>query len=309
MDNIKEKYIKDLLKSNEGIKILNQKFSTIITDKEFYRYGLLTTIIKVLIEKGYSQTIFDNFKLILSSSLTDEIFDILLIIKDMPNSNQLFSNNIQEIYLKLEGEEILEFIKLLDEPKQDEIFKRNEYSYKLYQEGFIRASTLANIIKGDLSIFIEELIKDVSEGKELKSLEAGTYNDAILTNGYVIKLGETRDRFEIPYHPNILQPLLRERIKDQNGKDILIIEVQNQVNTKDITDLQRKELIKKLSKAKISCRDILYGNVGILLKPNKRVLFNGVGGIQDHDDIDEETLQPGEPVIFDTDMIEKNDER
>mgnify|MGYP004467136417 FL=1 len=73
----------------------------------------MTTIIEVLIENGYTQTIFDNFKLILSSSLTDETFDVLLIIKDMSNSNQLFSNNIEEIYLKLEGEEILEFIELL----------------------------------------------------------------------------------------------------------------------------------------------------------------------------------------------------
>lgn len=308
MSTIKEKYLNDLLKNNEGIKILNKKFSTIITDKDFYKYGLLTKIIQALIKNGYAQTIFDNFNLILSSSLPDETFDILLLIKSIPNSNQLFSNNIEEIYLKLEGEEILEFIELLDKSKQDEIFKRNEFSYNLYKEGFIRESTLGNIIKGDLSIFIEELIKEVSEGKKLESLEAGTYNDAILTNDYVIKLGETRDKFEIPYHPNILQPLLRERIKDKNGKDILIVEVQNKVDTKNITDSQRKELIKKLSKAQITCRDILYGNIGILLKPNQRALFNGVGGIQDYDDIKEETLQPGEPVIFDTDMIEKNDE-
>ena len=220
MSTIKEKYLNDLLKNNEGIKILNKKFSTIITDKDFYKYGLLTQIIQTLIKNGYTQTIFDNFNLILSSSLTDETFDILLLIKSIPNSNQLFFNNIEEIYLKLEGEEILEFIELLDKSKQDEIFKKNEFSYNLYKEGFIRESTLGNIIKGDLSIFIEELIKEVSEGKKLESLEAGTYNDAILTNDYVIKLGETRDKFEIPYHPNILQPLLRERIKDKNGKVI-----------------------------------------------------------------------------------------
>ena len=159
MSTIKEKYLNDLLKNNEGIKILNKKFSTIITDKDFYKYGLLTQIIQALIKNGYTQTIFDNFNLILSLSLTDETFDILLIIKSIPNSNQLFSNNIEEIYLKLEGEEILEFIELLDKSKQDEIFKRNEFSYNLYKEGFIRESTLGNIIKGDLSIFIEELIK------------------------------------------------------------------------------------------------------------------------------------------------------
>ena len=79
------------------IKILNKKFSTIITDKDFYKYGLLTQIIQTLIKNGYTQTIFDNFNLILSSSLTDETFDILLLIKSIPNSNQLFFNNIEEI--------------------------------------------------------------------------------------------------------------------------------------------------------------------------------------------------------------------
>lgn len=127
MSTIKEKYLNDLLKNNEGIKILNKKFSTIITDKDFYKYGLLTQIIQTLIKNGYTQTIFDNFNLILSSSLTDETFDILLLIKSIPNSNQLFFNNIEEIYLKLEGEEILEFIELLDKSKQDEIFKKMNF--------------------------------------------------------------------------------------------------------------------------------------------------------------------------------------
>lgn len=45
----------------------------------------------------------------------------------------------------------------------------------------------------------------------------------------------------------------------------------------------------------------------MLKKPNKRKLFNGVGGIIDNKDIEERTANPGEPVIFDTDMIEKDD--
>lgn len=306
MEEEKEKHLKKLLKSASGIKILSEKLSIIISDKEFYKYGLLTQIIEVLIKNGYGNVVLDNFSSILNNSLKDEVLEIVTMIAEIPGGEQTLVNNINTIYSKLEGEELLEFINLLDEEKKKEILQRNEFSYKLYKEGFIRESTLGGIIKGDLSIFIEELVKEVSAGKELKKLEPGTYNDAIATNGYIIKLGETRDKFEIPYHPNILQPIVRERITDKEGNDILIVEVQNQVDTKSVTNEQRKQIIEKLARSKISCKDILYDNIGILLKPNKRILYNGLGGIIDYKDIPEETLKPGEPVIFDTDMIEKD---
>lgn len=304
----KEKYIKDLLQTTNGIKILSEKLNIIIQDKDFYKYGLLTQIIEKLIKNGYSEVVLDNFTLILNNALKDETLDIVTMISEIPAGEKELLNNIEFIYSKLDGEELLDFIELLDDNKKDEILKRNEYSYNLYNRGFIRASTLGGIIKGDLSTFIEELIKEVSDGQELKKIEPGTYNDVIETNGYVIKLGETRDKFKIPYHPNILQPLLREKITDKNGNDVLIVEVQNQVDTKNVTEKQREELIQKLAKAKISCRDILYGNIGVLLKPNKRILYDGVGGIIDYKDITEETLEAqGETVIYDTDMIEREE--
>ena len=109
----------------------------------------------------------------------------------------------------------------------------------------------------------------------------------------------------MPYHPNILQPIIREKITDNAGNDVLIVEVQDKVDTKNVTKKQRLNLIEKLAKSHIKCRDILEDNIGILLKDNKRRLFNGVGGIIDYEDIQEQTLKPGELVIFDTDMIER----
>lgn len=303
----KENYLKNLLTNESGIKILSERLNIIIEDKDFYKYGLLIPIVKKLIENGYSKVVLDNFNVILKNALRDETLDIVLMIINVPNGNNIISKNIDLIFSKLDGEELVNFIDLLDGDKKEKILKRNEFSYNLYKKGFIRSSTLGGIIKGDLSIFVEEIIKEVSNSRELKKLEPGTYNDVIETNGYVIKLGETRDKFEIPYHPNILQPLLRERITDKNGKDVLIVEVQDKVDTKNVTKEQRDELIKKLKEAKINCRDILYGNIGLLKKPNKRKLFNGVGGIIDNKDIEERTANPGEPVIFDTDMIEKDD--
>lgn len=307
MEEEKEKYLRKLLQDTNGIKILSEKLNIIISDKNFYKYGLLTDILEKLIENGYSNVVLSNLTLILDKALKDETLEIITMVSEIPGGKMALLKNIDIIYLKLEGEEILEFIDLMDDNSQKEIFNKNKFSYYLYRNGFIRASTLGSIIKGDLSDFVEEVIKEVSEGKKLEKLESGTYSDVIETNGYIIKLGETRDKFEIPYHPNILQPLLRERVTDKAGNDILIVEVQNKVDTKSVTEKKRRELMQELKKSKIKCRDILYGNIGILLKPNERRLFNGVGGIIDHKDIPEKTLPPGEPVIFDTDMIEKDD--
>ena len=139
----------------------------------------------------------------------------------------------------------------------------------------------------------------------MESLNGGSFSDVIQTNGYVIKIGETRDRYEIPYHPNILQPLLRERIVDEDGKSVLVIEVQNLVDVNKVTEKDREKLKKRLEASGIRCTDMDDDNVGILIKPNKRMLYRGVGGIIDYEDIKEETLEPGEPVILDTDMLEK----
>lgn len=304
----KEKYLNQLLQDENGIKLINEKLALIIEDKDFYKYGLLTQIVDKLIEKGYSKTVLNNFQLILEKALKEENLDVVTSVSETPEGEEKLLENAGKIYSKLDGEEVLDFIDLLNNEKKEEILRKNKYSYDLYENGFIRESTLGGIIKGNLSDFVEEIIKEVSEGKELKKLEPGTYNDAIETNGYIIKLGETRDKFEIPYHPNILQPIVRERITDETGNDILIVEVQNKVDTKNITEKQREELIQKLKKSKIKCKDILFDNIGILLKPNERILFDGVGGIVDYDDIKEETLSPGEPVIFDTDLIEKEEE-
>lgn len=304
----KEEYLKELLNNPSGAQILSDKLSQLLDDSEFYKYGLLVSIIEKLIDSGYEDTVISQFPHILKRALKDEILDIADLLSDVQEGQETLIQNATQIIAKLDGEDIVGFIELLSDEKKKKIFERNEYSYNLYRQGLIRESTLGGIIKGDVSIFVEEIIKEVSEGKELKKIgDEGTYSDAIETNGYVIKLGETRDKFEIPYHPNILQPLLRERISDKEGKDVLIVEVQDKVDTKNVTEEQRQELINKLKKSKIKCKDILYGNIGILQKPNRRRLFDGVGGVTDHENIKEETLKPGVPVVYDTDMIEYND--
>ena len=300
----KEAYLRSILNNKDQISILSEKLSRIISDKDFYKYGLLEEIVDKLIECGYGETIINNFLLLIQVSIEDETMHVVNKVALLQGGKDILKTNLQAIYSKLDGEDIPEVIKLLDEEEQKRIKLRNSYAYDLYEKELIGENSLGSIIKSDMSIFVEEVIKEVSEGKNLEKLNSGTFSDVIKSNGYVIKIGQTRDKYQIPYHPNIVQPLLRENVEDEKGNNILVVEVQDEVNTKDVTDKQRKELREKLKKAKIKCADMDGDNVGILIKPNKRRLYNGVGGIIDYNHIKEETLQPGEPVIIDTDMIE-----
>ena len=301
----KEKYLKKLLSSHEGMRILSDRLEDVITDKEFYKLGLLTEIVDMLILNGYGQAILARFPIILKQALRDEVLPIVHSIFRVEGGKEIINKNIKSICNRLDGEDIVEVINLLGDEQKEKIALRNSFAYELYSEGLIGENVLGSIIKADVSIFIEEIIKEVSNGEKLESLNGGSFSDVIQTNGYVIKIGETRDRYEIPYHPNILQPLLRERIVDEDGKSVLVIEVQNLVDVNKVTEKDREKLKKRLEASGIRCTDMDDDNVGILIKPNKRMLYRGVGGIIDYEDIKEETLEPGEPVILDTDMLEK----
>lgn len=95
MEEEKEKHLKKLLKSASGIKILSEKLSLIISDKEFYKYGLLTQIIEVLIKNGYGNVVLDNFSSILNNSLKDEVLEIVTMIAEIPGGEQTLVSNIK----------------------------------------------------------------------------------------------------------------------------------------------------------------------------------------------------------------------
>lgn len=310
MGNYLEKVnlIKELLKPENRI-VLENKLPEILRDKDFYKFGLLENIINSL-EKtpDGEKAILENFEELLNNAYDDEAFYIVKVVSNIEEGQKMLVNNIYNIYKKLDVEEIPKFIELLEEKERKKIKEENSYGYELFEKKLIDEDTLGSIIKSQMNDFVKIMINEISNGKPLKRLSRGTYSVVIETNGYVVKMGETREKFEIPYHPNIIQPLLREEVKDNDGKTVFVTEIQPKVDTKSVNAKHIEYLKQKFKEAGLKYRDFgtdnEESNVGILIKPNKRYLSKGAGGIVDSG-VDEREAKPGEPVIIDTDLIER----
>lgn len=304
----KIKIIKQLLET-ENINLLIQKFDEIISDKDFYRFNLLNEILDALRKSEQGQEkVLNNFLRLLSNSFEEDTMYLLEVTAEIPNGKDAIYNNLNQVYKKVDVVDIPSMIEMLEDEAQESIYQENSFAYELRERELIDDDVLGAIIKSRMSDFVKIMLDEISEGKEIKALATGTYSTVLETNGYVIKLGETREKFEIPYHPNIIQPLLREEVKDEDGKSIFVAEIQPKVDTKNVTKEHVEYLKKKLKEAGIKYRD--YGeaddtsNIGILLKPNKRYLSKGAGGIVESG-VEEREAKPGEPVIIDLDLLER----
>lgn len=90
----------------------------------------------------------------------------------------------------------------------------------------------------------------------------------------VLKISKNRVTKQIPYCPEILQPLLRKELNSKNPKTnqeekIAFIEIQEFVNTKNITSKDVKEMYQKLKSEGIYWNDLKESNLGRLIKPNE----------------------------------------
>lgn len=304
----KVKVIKQILQT-ENINLLIQKLDEIISDKDFYRFNLLNEILDALRKSEQGQKkILDNFLKLLSSSFEEDTLYLLETTAEIPNGKSVIYNNLKQVYKKVDVADIPSMIEMLEDEAQESIYQENSFAYKLRERELIDDDVLGAIIKSRMSDFVKIMLDEISEGKEIKKLTTGTYSTVLETNGYVVKLGEAREKFEIPYHPNIIQPLLREEVKDEDGRTTFVAEIQPKVDTENVTKEHVEYIKQKLKESRIRYRD--YGeadhtsNIGILIKPNKRYLSKGAGGIVESG-VEEREAKPGEPVIIDLDLLER----
>lgn len=310
MDNFEGKIevIKQLLET-KNYNLLIQKFDIIISDNDFYKFNILSELLEILKNSNQGkEKILSNFLKLLDNSFEDETIHLLEVVQGIPGGKEIIYNNIKQVYKKIDVEDIPEMIEMLDTEAKKAVYKENKFAYELRKKELIDDEILGTIIKSRMSDFVKLMIEEVSEGKAIKKIAKGTYSIVLETNGCVIKLGESREKFEIPYHPNIIQPLLREEVKDEDGNTVFVAEVQPKVDTKNVKPEHIEYLKKKLKESGIIYRDFSdiddNPNIGILLKPNKRFLLKGVGGIIDSG-VEEREAGVGEPVIIDTDLLEK----
>ncbi len=101
---------------------------------------------------------------------------------------------------------------------------------------------------------------------------------------------------------------MKIRGTDENGNSRYVIEVQNECNTKDVTEEDAQKLKRKLESVGIKCRDMSKENIGRTIIPNNRTL--PIGTIDNPEingsynvGIDERKIEPGEVVITDADCI------
>ena len=165
---------------------------------------------------------------------------------------------------------------------------------------------------------IEELLAEQKVRMiDIKRIGKGSYSRVYEIGQKALKIGKTRETYEIPNHPRILQPLTRTNLLDErdNNKAFACIEISDRVDKLKKEDLQVEklyQLYKELRDDGIIWTDVRFSNVGKLRKENQPTL-NG-----EEMDVDPQavgmdkkvkgkTLKAGDWVIIDTDFIYKED--
>lgn len=161
---------------------------------------------------------------------------------------------------------------------------------------------------------IEELLTEQNARMiDIERIGRGGYSRAYQIGEKVLKIGRTRETYQIPNHPRILQPLTRTNLIDErNGnKPFACIEISDRVDELSNEERHLEELYqvyKELREAGIIWTDAKYSNVGKLRRPNmpslngEKMNVDPVAVGMDKE-VNGDILQEGEWVILDTDFI------
>lgn len=152
------------------------------------------------------------------------------------------------------------------------------------------------------------ILQEVSNGNPYEYKACGTTSFIIQTGDQVVKLGERKRKYEVPYHPRIMMPYFRKQYDDETT-----LEVFNYGNTDSaqITDEKLLEIYKELEAAGIRWGDARKANLLVLTKDNdlpdfiKSKEFNLFGFLEDSrfPTNNHKALKKGDIVICDLDML------
>lgn len=303
-ENSKKEYINKLCKTPEG-----ENIKKILENKGIYNLECGQEIIDALMQSQDGKKVIENnFKAIVKLLIIDENF-YDFIEQFIKTEVDFINNNIYVILKEMDNNQIPILLNFLPKQIRNELFENNKYIVLMNKEKIINDETFLILLKNGLNSFIKLLLEELSNGKPIKKLGRGVFSEVLETNGYIIKIGEERAEYNVPYHPKILQPLLKARGINLIGESKYVIEVQNECNTIGATIYQAEKLRRKLEESGIQWYDAHYKNIGKLKVPNKRVLPIGTkdnpaqNGSFDIG-IPEIILGEGELVIIDADDLE-----
>ena len=160
-------------------------------------------------------------------------------------------------------------------------------------------------------IIYELCIQEKVRYHDIKYVGGGTFSSCFKIGHKYFKIGSKHLTFHIKNNKRFLQPLIREEIKTLDDNFLCCLEINEEVDTKNITDADVYYVYKELRKQRLIWTDPKKENLGRLIKDNK-IYFDGVdkvdknstGFLTDSD----YSLKAGDLVIIDTDFIYDEDD-
>ena len=239
-------------------------------------------------------------------------------ILEKTHNASLIMNNID--YFLINNHKLLEFKKIL--VSFDYKLKYNEEINDYIDTNpdlIIREIAIFNdtisvdvIEKEKYTSFLKQLIEEILQNEKLnyhdiEYLDSGYYSKVYKIGDKVLKIGNERKKFNIPFNKRFLKPLYRQNISSLDGKKTLFcIEITEYVDTNDITDDDVYQVYKELREQGLVWTDCKRSNLGRLRKDNK-IYFDGITSVSKNStgylDDNDEILKKGELVIIDNDYI------
>lgn len=160
-------------------------------------------------------------------------------------------------------------------------------------------------------IIYELCIQENVNYHDIKYVGGGDFSSCFKIGHKYFKIGDKRRTFYIKNNKRFLQPLRREEIKTLDDEFMFCLEINEEVDTKNITDEDVYRIYKELRNQKIIWTDPKKANLGRLIIDNK-VYYDGVdyvdkagtGFLTNYD----YSLKAGDLVIIDTDFIYDEDD-
>lgn len=225
--------------------------------KDFILNPKFNTVIDILIERLSKKTEFhkflkNNFQQIRNASNINNILRLYNDLKDViPEEYEKHKFVIEEIHNQA-------YKKLYNLDENGEIAGKDFCSMAQ-----LINITCAKIIIQDKTNEIEEFIKTASEGKSHEIIAMGSNSIVIKSGDKIIKINEKeRDSdFNIIEHPRLLTPIIRKNIST-DLEEPLYLELQEEVDTSNITEKDVLEVYKELREAGIKWCDPRIQNLG-----------------------------------------------
>lgn len=316
-----------------------------LNEKSIFKYKDPVSYIKNNYDHLLNNISQENFCLVIDTLYQYEELKDFMNEKFLLNMSKAKGKDIEricEIYLRNKTEEEKEqFLKeklpqLIDQIDEDNIYNylelkkqdpriREKLNQKIkenkreYIEDYIfgRVNKDYAYLDDDMTYLSEKLIGEILENEHLDWIDI----DYIISAGFssvfeigskILKVGEERGTYRIPYDKRILQPLVRINLSDLSHDNRGTIEVCEKVLTVGyISEEELYKIYKELRERGKIWTDIKVDNIGILLKENKRHWNKNLGASkraigyieEEFFNDDEEKLQAGEYVIIDSDFI------